>query len=51
LHRIFAAHVAVPYVHTYMFQQCHCVKYLTWHEAVNSGGTELVDLVDMNRGK
>jgi hypothetical protein len=48
---IFAAHFAVLYVHTYMFQYCNIAKYLTWHEAVNSGGTELMELVNMNRGK
>ena len=48
---IFAAHFAVPYVHTYMLQYCNSAKYLTGHEAVNSGATELMDRVNMNRGK
>ena len=35
---ISAAHFAVPYVHTYMFQYCNRVRNtLLWHEAVNSG--------------
>ena len=52
LQRIFAAHFAVPCVHICMFPYCNGGwNNLLWHEAVNSGDTELMDFVNMNRGK
>jgi len=48
---IFEAHFAVKYVHTYMFRQCDSGwNTLLCHEAFKSGGIEMMDLVNMNRG-
>jgi hypothetical protein len=49
---ILVAHCLVLYVHTCMVQKCNILQNtLPWLEAVNNGGPELMNHVNMNRGK
>jgi hypothetical protein len=49
---IFVAHCLVLYVRTCMVQKCNIWQNtLPWHEAVNNGGPELMNHVNMNIGK
>jgi hypothetical protein len=49
---ILVAHCLVFYLHTCMGQKWNIKQNtLPWHEAVNNGGPELTNHVNMNRGK